>query len=49
MNQIVRKLFKLQNNRRELLQNEYKLWYNVNTIIERKDDEYEVCNYWEKY
>lgn len=46
MFKIVRKLIELQNKIRELLQNEYKLWYNVHTIIERKDDEYEVCNYW---
>ena len=46
MFEIVRKLIELQNNRIELLQNGYVLWYNVHTIIERKDDEYEVCNYW---
>lgn len=28
--------------KQELLHNRYKLWYNISTIIQRKDDEYEI-------
>lgn len=46
INEIVRKQFGLQNKKMELLQNSSIVWYNVHTIIQRKDDEYEIYYRW---
>lgn len=48
-NKIIKIVWKLslrQKQNQELLHNEYKLWYNVYTIIQGKDDEYEFYYCW---